>query len=244
MYFELAMYEDAIGCYNEVIEKDPSNSLAWLDKGLVYGHMREDKQALPCFDEALRLDPRNPKAWTAKEMALAKIGNTHKILFNHISLPKGDDTRRIFAEGLLKEFNETVIGKPNDLHAVLNRAILLGHLGLWDEAISGFTAALDLDSECHMAWLNKGLALAEKQRFDDAIFCFGRARDLGEERAAALLERCNAIVLGGRQLPAAVAYPRNDGAVTQQQDIRVSLSDSPDRAPSRRSIWARIRNIF
>jgi hypothetical protein len=49
---ELKRYEEAIPCFDKVLEMRP-HSMAWYKKGLCCYHLRRHKEAIVCFDKAL-----------------------------------------------------------------------------------------------------------------------------------------------------------------------------------------------
>ena len=49
---ELKRYEEAVPCFDRVLEMRP-NSMAWYKKGLCYYHLKRYEEAIACFDRAL-----------------------------------------------------------------------------------------------------------------------------------------------------------------------------------------------
>lgn len=68
------MYEDAVRCYEEAIELDPSNYPAWELKGLALRSIGRYQGALECFDRAIGIDPAQDYAWRDKGELLYTIG--------------------------------------------------------------------------------------------------------------------------------------------------------------------------
>jgi tetratricopeptide (TPR) repeat protein len=58
-----------------------------------------------------------------------------------------------------------------------------------------YDRALEIDARLASAWFNKGDALARLGRFLEARACFENARDLGLTQAAALVARCDEILM-------------------------------------------------
>jgi tetratricopeptide (TPR) repeat protein len=83
---ELGMYDDAIGCFDEVIRllKEESNgelwqlSVAWYYKGLTYSNLGSYRNAIECYEETIKTNSKFIKAWHGKGVALLKIGNAEE----------------------------------------------------------------------------------------------------------------------------------------------------------------------
>ncbi len=68
-------YDTALKLYDQVIEKQPYNSRALMNKGNVLDLMGNHSEAIRCFDNALACDPYNAEAWYNKGVTLKKIGS-------------------------------------------------------------------------------------------------------------------------------------------------------------------------
>ena len=48
-----------IYCYDQILEIDPREILAWRGKGLALGRLGRSQEAIACFDQVLRVDPHD-----------------------------------------------------------------------------------------------------------------------------------------------------------------------------------------
>lgn len=56
-------YEDAIYCYDQVIEFDPKNAVVWNNKGLSFDKLGRRDESIQCYKKALKINPQNVHAW-------------------------------------------------------------------------------------------------------------------------------------------------------------------------------------
>jgi tetratricopeptide (TPR) repeat protein len=67
---ELKRYEEAVPCFNKVLEMRP-NSMAWYRKGLCCYHLKRYEEAVACFDKTLT-------ACAGKDQQLFAEASRHK----------------------------------------------------------------------------------------------------------------------------------------------------------------------
>ena len=77
-YEKLGKYEEAIECYDKVIELNPSNEVLWNRKGKCFALLKRYKEAIKCYNEATRLNYSYKEAWVNKVNAVSKSGNTEE----------------------------------------------------------------------------------------------------------------------------------------------------------------------
>jgi tetratricopeptide (TPR) repeat protein len=66
-------YDEAIPCFDKVLEIDPKYILALVYKGTVYSDLGRNGEAMPYFDKVLGIDPKNSYAWNSKGAALQML---------------------------------------------------------------------------------------------------------------------------------------------------------------------------
>jgi serine/threonine protein kinase len=70
----LGRYEEAIRCYDRVIESSPRDARTWCNKGVSLGFLGRLEEAIGCYDRALEFDPRNTATWISKGFSLRLLG--------------------------------------------------------------------------------------------------------------------------------------------------------------------------
>ena len=70
----LEKYDDAVRCYDKLIELDPYNDTAYIWKGVSLAEIECYKDAIKCFDKAISLKSIDSVAYGGKGASLAKLG--------------------------------------------------------------------------------------------------------------------------------------------------------------------------
>jgi Flp pilus assembly protein TadD len=67
-------YDEAVQCFDWVLEQEPNNGEAWNGKGSALTGSEKFEDAIACFDMALQLNPDLAFAWRNKGKALDRLG--------------------------------------------------------------------------------------------------------------------------------------------------------------------------
>ena len=153
-FFDQGKYEDAISCYNQLIEMDSKNKWAWINKGLALTELMKYEEALPCLDKAIELHPKSVEAWYNRGFALAGIGKLGAAIL---------------------AFDNAIEIKPKSADAWNGKGIVLDNMGKHDEAIEAYDRAIAIRPKFANAWNNKGWALAGLGRNEEAILAYDKA---------------------------------------------------------------------
>jgi tetratricopeptide (TPR) repeat protein len=65
-YYSTGKYNEAIQCYDRVIEIDPDNVVALNNKGRLLCELEKYHAAIECYDRAIEIDPDNPSTYRGK----------------------------------------------------------------------------------------------------------------------------------------------------------------------------------
>lgn len=134
-------YKKAINLYSAILRQGPQafvQSLVLAHRGMAYYSETLYENALDDFDRAIACDPRNAKAFFYR-------GVIHQSQDEH--------------EAALKDFTDSLALVPYQFDPLLGKAVSLGWLGRWDEALVSCDAALDLAPDDEQAYsIRKQLA--------------------------------------------------------------------------------------
>jgi len=75
---DIGKHENAILYFDKVIETEPNNFSAIVNKGIALFSIGKYQEAIPYFDKALEIDPNNAITLNNKGAALEKIGKIHE----------------------------------------------------------------------------------------------------------------------------------------------------------------------
>lgn len=89
----------------------------------------------------------------------------------------------------LEYFSENLKLHPNDPECYIDRANSYLASKSWDWAAKDYSMALDLKPDLSDAWLNKGIALMNSGKTDDACHDFRKSFNLGNKKATEYISR-------------------------------------------------------
>ncbi|MBN1802814.1 MAG: tetratricopeptide repeat protein [Candidatus Lokiarchaeota archaeon] len=78
--FEDKKYDKAIMYYDKILEKDPNEPQAWLNKGAALTNQKKYTEAIQCLAISLKLNPKDPIAWFNKGIALEQFDKYEEAL--------------------------------------------------------------------------------------------------------------------------------------------------------------------
>jgi serine/threonine protein kinase len=139
----LGHIEEALRCYEKVLDLDPRNSDALNNMGVCYRKMGRLQDALECFERAVKTNTYDTAAWGNKGNCLYAMGR--------------------YAEALVS-LNRAIDLDPLNESAWLNRALVEERLGLKAEAVTSLRTFLDLKPKqyaAHVDFARKKLAELE-----------------------------------------------------------------------------------
>ncbi|HEY9616791.1 MAG TPA: tetratricopeptide repeat protein [Microcoleaceae cyanobacterium] len=158
-------YEQALICYDQVLEVRPDFYEAWYERGLVLETRGDYTDAIASFERALSLRPNDD--------ALCDIWHERG---NALQYGLGQYIEAIAS------YDQAL--KLNPDHELLwqNRgnAFLFG-LSRLEDALACYGRVLEINPDNPLAWRNRGHALVELRRYEDAIASYDRALALHPE---------------------------------------------------------------
>ena len=185
--------------FYEVLRLDPNDldacSIAWCNIGKKVYNREFYVEAICYFDKAIKLNPNNFEARNEKERAI----NTKKYISDELMMLNVgnhiDYIKLLYSEAMrctsrfserMPYFDEILRLEPNmpEIFIVwIEKGELLENNGLYEEAISCYNKALELNPEFYEQWKdtcfklqeNRGIELLYNNFYDEAITCFNEA---------------------------------------------------------------------
>ena len=174
----LKRYEDAIDACNQCLQREPSSSVALVNRGLAYAELGKLDQALEDYGKSLRIDNNI--------MAL----NNRAAIY----LQRGDFDKAItaFTDALdVKKFDRLYHGRAKALAAI----------GKEDEALKDYAAAIELNPGNDANYLARARHLFGKDN-QAALGDFKRAVELAPDNPFALTDYGAAMAMAGNYVDA------------------------------------------
>jgi len=149
--------------YTRLLDTGVADAELLIQRAESYRKTGENDKALRDIEKYLDLYPEN-------KTALSLAGK--------VEATSGDNLKA------LEYFSQNLKLHPNDPECYVDRANSYFVSKSWDWAIKDYSMSLDLNPANQDAWLNKGVALLNTGKVEDACHDFRRALSLGNKRAS------------------------------------------------------------
>jgi tetratricopeptide (TPR) repeat protein len=194
--------DDTLRAVDAHLKDNPDDANSWNTKGVIHAQMREWGEALRSIDHALRLNPELVPAHSNRGRILLAIGpekaNEALKSFNRVleMQPENLDVLRDLAHALhllgrpeeeLDCYRRLSESSSDEWEIWLRMGDLQLELGDFAAAESSYKAALGMKEDLVPALIRRGIALAFKEQFSDALKSVGAATKLEPENAEAWL---------------------------------------------------------
>jgi len=223
---------DQYTLWNDVAQKNPLATRAFLARADALSDLGKNDQALTDYAKAEQLDPDYPDTYLNRGKHYLRLGQHSKALpdisqaiklapdFQRAYMSRGD----MYAnQGKLDlavaDYTQAIQYSPDYAAPYNNRAIVLGRQGLKDQALADFALAIDLNPAYAQAYFNRASFYRNLKKYELAIEDYTKSITLDPENAEAHLGRgsvhetlgqdpqaitdyTQAIALGADQIPA------------------------------------------
>lgn len=174
--------------YFDILSRDPKNSRALFQMGVLYGQTGNIEAALEYFEKACQKDKKNPLAYFNKGLALARIGRHEDALASYdqaIQLQPGFidalfnkgvtelNLRRL--EGAISSLTRVTALDPKHVNAHSTLGVALQFIGRPEASRRHFETALSLAPDSPDVLCNFGFVLCEQRDYEPAQTLLRRA---------------------------------------------------------------------
>jgi len=128
-------YDKAIADFSTVIQFDPTNAMAFFDRGSAYRAKGEFEKSIEDFSKSIQLNPASALAFKSRASDFSAIGEFDKAI---------------------SDWNEGLRLNPNDALALASRGVCFNGKQQFDEALKDDYQAIRIDPKCDAAWNNLG----------------------------------------------------------------------------------------
>jgi tetratricopeptide (TPR) repeat protein len=147
-YYNAAMYEKALECFQQSVEINPEHYQAWQRLGDSLRNSGKEEESLVFYERSISINPEFHRVWSYRGISLANLGRY---------------------EEAIKSYDRAVSFKHNYHEAWYNRGVSLDSLGRYEEAIESYDRAISFKHDKHEAWYNRGISLGSLGRYEEEI---------------------------------------------------------------------------
>src|SRR3989339_803850 len=204
-------FEEAIGCFDRAIELKPLYKEAWHFKGITLLQLGKYPDAITCFDKAIELDPSRKEAWHHKGIALYDLSKDED------AIPCFDKVIEISQLDLTIQKDQQLADaiKKDFAGAWGNKGLALSKLSKFQEAITCFDKAIEINPQDEMLWTNKGVVLAELGKCQEAVAYYNKAIEINPKSVLAWNNKGYALYKLGKYEEAIIYYDEAIGINSQ-----------------------------
>ncbi len=195
-------FTSAVKTLSELLASEPDNEKYLKALARAQENLENPAGASVTYSKLLSLDVADAELLTLRAECYRKTGETDKAIADigkYLTLYP-DDRKALSLAGklnassgdnlkALKYFSDNLKNNPNDPQCYIDRAGSYFSARSWDWAVKDYTMALDLDPANSETWLNKGIALLNSGRTDDACYDFKKSFSLGNKKATDYISR-------------------------------------------------------
>lgn len=216
---DAGLIDEAIGSYQEALERKPQFFEAWLNLGAAYQKQNRLREATACYDEALKLDPENAEVFSNLGTVLNKLrhfDDAAECYRKAISLKPDFAEAHSNLGGTLHElrdcdaairsYQRAIQIRPDYMAAHHNLGQVLHDVERFDEAVKHYRRALELSPGSYETHVNLGSVLHDQQKYNYAVLSFNNALKIRPDGYEALNNLGRAYQELGRLPEALEAY--------------------------------------
>ena len=180
--------------YEKSLSIDPDNSKEWYDLGIALINLEKFNDAIGAFDRVLILDSMNTQATNQKLSCL-----------NILNLKQAMADKK---ETITSQFSEQPIQNVSTARNLFKQGTEHFNLGRYEDALTSYDKALEINPDFSKAWYNRGNVLTELDRYEDALISFDKALEIDPDFSEAWYYHGAALVHLGRYDEAVVSYDK------------------------------------
>ncbi len=196
VYMRVGNDKLALDDLNKALEMDSRNPELLEQRAVIQYRTGKYKSSLEDYNRAVKIAPKELRLYLGRAMALNKIGD-YEAAKNDMNLylqyyPGNDSAWYQFGminyenENYLDAincFNNSLKISQNDYRYFAGRGAAYLKTRTYTYAWKDLAMAIDLNPRDSESYVNKGIAAVNTGKMDDACFCFGMGKKLGNKEA-------------------------------------------------------------
>ena len=176
LLIDMGLYCKAVLSFNRSLNFQPEAAWAWYNRGNALLELKLYYQALNSFDRAIEFNPDDAKAWYNRGLAANSMG---------------------LYKQAVASFSRSLALKPGRAEAVGERRVALAKLVGLNHRNAQFTSQSECHFEDYLIWYNRGVELARKGCYSEAIACYETTVEINRDFANAFYNKACCYALLG-----------------------------------------------
>jgi len=218
----LGKLQEAIGCYDKLLEINPRDDKTWNNKGNALDTLGKHQEAIECYDKSLEINPRDAAAWCNKGDALDTLGKHQEAIgcydkalginsrLNEVWSNKGKALHNLGKpQEAIGCYDKSLEINPREDRVWSNKGSALNDLGKHQDAFECYDKSLEINPKNTEVWNNKGVALYELGKPQEAIGCYDKSLEINPRYFKAWSNKGNALDTLGKHQEAIECYDKS-----------------------------------
>lgn len=172
IFTQLKDFKKAIEYADLILDLQPNNVYAMINKAQSLGNLNRYKEALEEIEQALKIDPNNAFAWHNKGLYLNNLGR--------------------FSEAI-QCYDKSIQLNSHYAPAWFNKGFALSKMKNYEDAIECYKTALELEPNNEITWSNMGWAHNCLRRYKDSINFYNKALEINPRLVKAWNNKAQAL---------------------------------------------------
>jgi tetratricopeptide (TPR) repeat protein len=198
-------FKSLLEVWNKEISAGKKNSIAWLNRGIIYEQSENYNEAIRDFTKAIGIDDRNILAYYCRANSRAKMVDAIR---SQGSLPepeilnfsgnkttiesKNNEVKILDYEDIIHDYESILYMNPNFIFAWFNMGNIKVKKKEYLNAIKDYSKAIELEPDFGEAYFNRGLTRIYLDDLEGGALDLSRAGELGLTEAYNVIKRyCN-----------------------------------------------------
>lgn len=234
-YRQMGNNNEAVNCFENVIEQNPKDVLAYNHLGAIHALQGDQSKAIEAYQRGLKFDPNHPILHFNIARSYAEIGEFDKALSHYEAAlrakPGWIDAIEEYANLLLKsnkveEAEETVQNalklNPDDVKMHTSMGNVYNRKSIYDDAEIEFKKALSGDDEYTPALTGLARSLEKQGKHEEAAETINKAQRLNPDDVAVIKQSAH-VLLSANFLAAAYEKISRLWEINQNDPQTISL---------------------
>ena len=216
------LYQEALQAYETLLQENPRNVTALIDKGNVLSKLQQHEKALIAYELALANNPDSHLAWLNKGNVLFVLRQYKRALeaFDRAlkltpeSYITWHNRGSLLRDGLkdypnaIASYDKAIDLNPIFYHAWRDRGFALSQSGQQYLALESFKTALEIKPNDYKSWIGRGIALSSLNKMNEAIAAFDKAESIQPKDPFVLINKASALEKVGQDQKACDTYQK------------------------------------